>query len=215
MIIILLGPPGSGKGTHSELICKHYGLLPIATGDVLRERIKRDDELAKQIKSMMGTGELFPDETMNLLVDEIINHRVDKTEYNGLLFDGYPRTLNQSQFLDLLLTKVGHKIDAVILFKIPDDTIIKRITARRVDRKTGKVYNLIKFPPPSDGDYDLYQRVDDTEDVIKNRLHIYKEEIVPINNYYKEQGILHSVDASDSVEHTQANIDKILSILIP
>lgn len=213
MIIILLGPPGAGKGTHAELICKRYGLFPISTGNLLRERMSVQDEFAEQIANLMGTGELFPDEIINQITVEAITNSLNMPDYKGYLFDGYPRTTEQSEFLKNFLAGINKKVNAVIVFHIPDDMIVGRITSRRVDRKTGKVYNLKSLPPPTDCECDLYQRIDDTEAVIKNRLNIYRQQTEPLIEYYSKLNVVHNIDASCVLENTQKNIDEILSCL--
>lgn len=204
MISILLGPPGSGKGTQAEIIKNNYDLFQIATGELLRNKITKDTPSARKIKEMMGTGELFPDEIINKLVEDEIEKLSQKKNYRGLLFDGYPRTINQAIFLDDILRKNNLKLDCVLVFSIPDDLIIDRITARRVDRKTGKVYNLIFNPPSPDEEVDLYQRVDDTEEIMKTRLEIYRKQTEPLISYYSKLGIVEIVDTSSADMHVNS-----------
>ena len=206
MIVILLGPPGSGKGTHAEQICQEYNLTPISTGDILRNLIATNNSVAKDVAEMMGTGELFPDEMVNSLVAEAINNNVNKTDYKGLLFDGYPRTVSQATFLENILSKINKQVDCVLVFNIPDSMIVERISSRRVDKITGKVYNLISMPPPEEVIDNLYQRIDDTKEVIKNRLNIYKKQTEPLIEYYSKTNLIKNVDASKEFENTQKNI---------
>jgi adenylate kinase len=211
MIVILLGPPGSGKGTHSQIIRTKYELSPISTGDILRERMKNDDEIGRKITEMMGTGKLFPDEKINELTERAILEECNNMNYKGLLFDGYPRTLNQAHFLEKTLQKIGKKVDCVLVFQISDNIIIERLSARRVDRKTGNVYNLLFSPPPKDSQLDLYQRIDDKEDVIKHRLEIYRRETEPLIEFYSQKGKTKEIDASQNLETTNKNINEILN----
>jgi len=212
MIVILLGPPGSGKGTQVDQTCQKYNLLPVATGNILRNLIATNNICEKSLAKMMGTGELFPDEIVNNLVVEAINNNVCnadytyKNNYKGLLFDGYPRTVGQAAFLENILNKINKKVDCVLVFNIPHSMIVERITARRVDKTTGKVYNLISMPPPPEVIDNLIQRIDDTEEVIKNRLNIYKKQTEPLIEYYSKSNLIKNVDASKEFEITEKNI---------
>ena len=205
MIIIFIGPPGSGKGTHSELLCQTYGLFTVSTGDILRQRMNAKDEVAKQIQKMMSTGELFPDEMINEFLIEAIEALTKAPNYKGLLFDGYPRTVRQAQFLENILTKLNLKIDSVFVLKVANEVILDRLTSRRMDRKTGKIYNLKSFPPPPD--CDLYQRVDDTAEVIINRIEIYYKESSPLIEYYSQFDFLKVIDSSGTVKDIQDRLD--------
>ena len=211
MIIILLGPPGSGKGTSSSEICKQHNLFPLSTGDVLRARMKQTDEFGKHIAELVAKGELVSDEIINKLVEEIVVSDKIKTEYNGILFDGYPRTVQQAQFLEKIFADNKQKLNAVLLFNIADEQIISRITARRIDRKTGNIYNLISNPPPKNADLDLYQRPDDTEEVITNRLAVYKKQTEPLIDFYKKNAVISEIDATKAVPEMLDEVSKILS----
>ncbi|MDR0927542.1 MAG: adenylate kinase [Ignavibacteria bacterium] len=210
MIIILLGAPGSGKGTQAEYICPKYNLFPVSTGDLLRERKKADDDIARNINALMSEGKLIPDDTINLLVSEMLDAKLASSDQRGLLFDGYPRTVEQAKFLNEALKKHNKKIDGALLFQIDENIIVDRITSRRVDRKTGKIYNLKTLPPPAGGDYDLYQREDDTEEVIKKRLAVYKEQTEPLIDFYTKQGVIFNVDAAAERSETEKEVSDIL-----
>ncbi len=211
MISILLGPPGSGKGTQAEIVKNNYNLFQIATGNLLRNKMTKNTPSSKKIREMMGTGELFPDEIINKLVAEEIEKLSKKENYRGLLFDGYPRTINQAIFLDDILEKNNLKLDCVLVFSIPDELIIDRITARRVDKKTGKVYNLIFNPPAPDEEVDLFQRIDDTEEIMKTRLEVYRKQTEPLISYYSKREIVEIVDTSSA--DMRANSKNILDAL--
>ena len=211
MIVILLGPPGSGKGTSSNVICKNYNLLPLSTGDLLRERIKQPDEFGQHIAKLMSNGELISDEIINQLVKEIVESDKIKSEYNGILFDGYPRTVQQAEFLEQLLADNNQKVNHILLFNIADEIIVERIVSRRIDRKTGNVYNLISNPPPENADLDLYQRADDKEEVILHRLEVYKKQTEPLIDFYRKSGIISEVDATQSVEDMVNSANRILN----
>lgn len=211
MLIIMFGPPGSGKGTNAEFICSKYGLSSIATGDIMRSKMHQQDALGKQISKIMGTGELFSDDIINPLVSDAIKEKLAITGNNGLLFDGYPRTSGQFDFLNKLLTELNIKIDVVLLFQIPDSTIIERVTSRRIDKETGKVYNLQFNPPPANIVHRMEQRLDDTIEVITNRLNVYKQQTEPLIQKYKALGIVRTVDASETLVEAQERIVKVLS----
>lgn len=210
MILILLGPPGSGKGTSSIEICKHHNLFPLSTGDVLRERMKQTDEFGQYIAKLISEGELLSDEIINKLVEEIVVSDKVKSENNGILFDGYPRTVQQAQFLEKILNDNHRKVDAILHFNISDDAVVKRITARRIDRKTGNIYNLISNLPPENTELDLYQRPDDKEEVILHRLEVYKKQTEPLMDFYRKSGLIREINASKSIQEMLDEVNNIL-----
>ena len=211
MIVILLGPPGSGKGTHSELLCRKYGLFAVSTGEILRQRASAQDEVAKQMKKIMQEGKLFDDNIINDFLTETVMSIPHKTNYNGMLCDGYPRTVSQAKFLDNILTQVNMKVNCAFVLKIADDAIIDRLTARRVDKNTGKIYNLKLLPPPEG--CDLYQRDDDTAEAIKTRIVAYHKQTEPLIDYYSQLNVLEYVDAVGKVDEIQEKLESHLSHL--
>ena len=211
MVIILLGPPGSGKGTSANLVCKKYNLFSVSTGDLLRHRAKGDDDLAKQITQLITTGHLIPDQIIDDIVKEVVSSESIKTEYEGLLFDGYPRTVQQAISLDAVFQKNALNINAVLLFNIAEDVIVQRLSSRRIDRNTGAIYNLISNPPPSDANLDLYQRHDDQEKIILHRIEVYKKQTEPLINFYNEKNILFNISSEQPVEAMQESIYAVLS----
>ena len=213
MIIMLLGPPGAGKGTNSDLICNKYGLSHISTGDILRERSNSNDDVAKQISEIMKAGKLIPDEMVNDLLAETIDNSISKIDYKGLLFDGYPRTVSQAIFLESIFSKINQKLDCVFVFNVSDNIVITRNTARRVDKTTGKIYNLISMPPPPEVVDNLLQRADDTEEAIKNRLIVYKEQAKKLLEYYSKSNLVKNIDVSKTIEEIQKDINTHLEIL--
>lgn len=213
MRIILLGPPGSGKGTQAELLSKKYGIPHIAMGDILREEVARGTSLGKKVNVYMSKGELVPDE----IVIEVLKERIKKPDCkNGFILDGFPRTLNQAKALDAMLDELGFRIDAVVYIDVPDEEIVRRLSLRRTCRVCGRVYNLHYNPPKQDGKCDvcggeLFIRDDDKPDVIRNRLKVYNEQTRPLVSYYEESKLLVRVDGVNSIDNVFQQIVKKLS----
>lgn len=198
MNIILLGPPGSGKGTQSERICEKYGIGHISTGDVIRYHIKNQTEFGKYADPIISGGNLVPDEKMiPVLLDEM------KKYPKGVLLDGFPRTIPQAEALD------GAKvtIDKVLDVEVPDDDIVERITGR-VKGEDGKIYHL-KFNPPPEG-MKYNQRNDDREDVVRERLKVYHTQTKPLIEFYKQKGILVEIDGTKSIDEVFQSILQVL-----
>jgi len=203
-ILIFLGPPGAGKGTQSQFLKDRDNFIQISTGDILREAVKNGTELGKKAKSYMDTGQLVPDEIIIGIIEEKLKELSDK----NIIFDGFPRTLNQAESLDKLLNQIGKKIDAVILFEIPDEEVIRRLSGRRIDPKTGTVYHIEFSPPPKD--VEVIQRDDDKEEVIKKRLEVYHFQTAPLIDYYSQKNILYKVDATLPPEEVYKKIKSVL-----
>ncbi|NPB04650.1 MAG: adenylate kinase [Thermotogae bacterium] len=208
--IVFLGPPGAGKGTQASLLAKKYGIKKISTGDILREAVRNGTELGRKAKRYMDAGELVPDGIIIGLIEEQI------AGHESFILDGFPRTLVQAKALDELLNKQGKPLTHVIFVSVPDEEIVRRLTARRVCPKCGAVYNLVYNPPKSDEICDvcgtpLIQRSDDREDVIRNRLRVFKESTAPLVDYYRKRGIYHEVNGVGSVEEVLKRIEEALS----
>jgi len=212
MNLILLGPPGSGKGTQAKLIVEKYGIPQISTGDILREAVAKGTELGKEAKKYMDAGQLVPDE----IVIGIVKERLQQPDCEkGFILDGFPRTIPQAEALDKILEELGKKIDAVINIQVPEEEVVKRIVYRRTCRNCGAVYHLIYNPPKEDNKCDkcggeLYQRDDDKEEVVRQRYKVYKEQTEPLVEYYAKKGVLYNIDGTKSIEEVFAEIDKIL-----
>jgi adenylate kinase len=199
MKIILLGPPGAGKGTIAKALNKHDGSVQISTGDALRGAVAAGTELGKQIEVAMASGNLVTDE----LVMGIMEKRLLENDCKeGYLLDGFPRTIVQADALKVLMDKMGDKLDCVLELIIPRDTIIERLATRRTCSQCGGIYN-VKFKPSKvdgvcdDCGGDIVQRDDETQEAIENRLKVYEVQTAPLVDYYRKQGCLVSVETSD------------------
>lgn len=212
MNLILLGPPGGGKGTQAKRIVEKYGIPQISTGDMFREAVAKGTELGKKAKEYMDRGELVPDD----IVIGIVKERLSQPDCEkGFILDGFPRTLKQAEALDEILEEMNKKIDAVININVPDEEIIKRIVYRRTCKNCGAVYNLIYSPPKEDNKCDkcggeLYQRDDDKEETVRERLRVYKEQTQPLIDYYKKKGVLYEVDGTKPIDEVWKQIEEIL-----
>lgn len=210
MRLILLGPPGSGKGTQGVLLSQYFGIPQISTGDIFRKAVAENTPLGKKVKEYMDRGELVPDE----LVVEIVKERITQEDCkNGYILDGFPRTVKQAEMFE----NMGGKIDAVLYIYAPDEEVIKRISGRRTCEKCGAVYNVYFNPPKIEGICDkcggkLVQRDDDKEEVVRNRLEVYKEKTKPLIEYYKKRNILKEIDGVGSVEEIFERILKNLKV---
>jgi adenylate kinase len=207
--VIFLGPPGAGKGTQSQLLKERDNFIQISTGDILREAVKNQTSLGLQAKKFMDEGKLVPDD----LILNIISEKLEELKDKNIIFDGFPRTVAQAEGLKDMLSKIGRKIDAVILFDIPDEEVVKRLSGRRVCPNCGAVYHLIYNPPKNDNVCDkcgtpLIQREDDREEVIRKRLEVYHQQTAPLIDYYKD--ILIKINSTLSPEDIYKHIKSVL-----
>ncbi|RLA08082.1 MAG: adenylate kinase [Gammaproteobacteria bacterium] len=199
MKIILLGPPGAGKGTIDKALMQHDGSVQISTGDILRAAVAAGTELGKQAEAAMKAGDLVTDE----LIMGIMEERLQEEDcQQGYLLDGFPRTIPQAEALKALLAKLGEKLNCVLELDIPREVIIDRLTTRRTCTNCGEIYNVKSKPPRVEGVCDvcgseIVQREDETEEAIENRLQVYKEQTAPLVGFYRDEGLLVSVPASD------------------
>lgn len=202
MNLILLGPPGAGKGTQAKMIAAKYHLPHISTGDMFRETAASGSELGTKLQSFMSQGKLVPD----AVVIEVVKERLAKPDCaDGFLLDGFPRTVKQAEALDNLLAENKRKIDVVLNIELDDEEIIRRLSSRRVCIGCGGSYNLISQPSKIDGVCDLcggkvIQRADDNAETIKNRLKVYHNQTSPLIDYYSRAEVLKKVDGSKPVE---------------
>lgn len=210
MNIILLGCPGSGKGTQAEILCEKLQLLHVATGDIFREEIGKKTPLGLEVSNYLSSGRLVPDN----LVMEVIKLKLNN-ETKGVLFDGFPRTVDQAEQLDNYFEQTGRRIEAVIFLNIIEQEVIQRMSSRRTCPKCGKIYNLITNPPKGlnvcdECQVELMLREDDKVGVIEKRLMVYKDLTEPLISYYKATNIFFEVDGKDSPDIVS---DRIISFL--
>ncbi|MBQ1396083.1 MAG: adenylate kinase [Eubacterium sp.] len=208
MRTILLGPPGAGKGTQAAKIVEKYDVPHISTGDIFRDNIKRQTELGKKAQEYMNKGELVPDD----LVIEIATDRLlaDDCE-KGFLLDGFPRTVYQAQKLDEFLAAHGQKLDKVLNIEVKDEELLTRLTGRRVCKQCGASYHVVSVPPKQEGICDvcggeLFQRADDTVETVSNRIAVYKEQTMPLVDYYTAAGNIATVNGAGTLDEVFAEI---------
>ncbi len=202
MIIILLGPPGAGKGTIAGEIKKEKDIPIISTGDILRKAIKNGSDLGKEAQSYVNSGKLVPDYLIMKIIEERIKEKDCK---KGFMFDGFPRTIQQAVDLELLFKRLKHNIDQVFYFETSKNTIIERLSDRRVCTKCGAIYNLNYNPPKIKDKCDkcggeLIQRDDDKEETILKRLEVFNDETLPLVDYYQKQNILTKINADQDLD---------------
>ncbi|RLA91490.1 MAG: adenylate kinase [Deltaproteobacteria bacterium] len=213
MNLILLGPPGSGKGTQAKMLVEKYDIPQISTGDILRAAVKEGSPMGLKAKEYMDKGKLVPDD----VVIGIIEERLKKDDCKkGFILDGFPRTLAQAEALKRLLAKKEIKLDAVISIDVDEEEVIRRLTGRRTCKNCGAMYHIIFSPPKKEGICDkcggeLYQRDDDKEETIRARLKIYKEQTAPLIEYYKMEGLLREVQGTGEIKEIFNRIESILS----
>jgi adenylate kinase len=217
MRIVLMGAPGSGKGTQSQRLVERFGIPQISTGDLLRSAVARATEYGLRAKAAMDAGALVVDE----IVLGIIRERLaEKDAARGFILDGFPRNLAQAQALSSLLSALGTPLDAVVLMEVDYGEIIKRISGRRACPQCGRVFNIHTAPPGSPPHCDrcedrpaLVQRRDDEESTVRRRLEVYEQQTRPLADYYAAQGLLRSIDAKASVDEVTARLVAVLQSL--
>ena len=210
MIIVLLGPPGSGKGTQVEHISKNLGFYKISMGNMLREAIKKEDKIGKKAKNHLADGKLVPD----YLVLEMVRRELEKEKGKGdIVFDGFPRNLKQAISFDRLLNSAGKKIDIVLYFDIPFALLARRLSQRCICPRCSAVYNLETAPPRSHNICDkcgstLVKRRDDSEEIMKSRFHVYEQETAPVEEFYRRRNLLIKICTDGSKDEVWKEIKK-------
>ncbi len=212
MNIVLMGLPGAGKGTQAEKIVDKYGIPHISTGDMFRAAIKEGTELGLKAKSFMDNGDLVPDE----VTIGIVRERLSKEDCEkGFLLDGFPRTVAQAEALENILADLGKKMHYVININVDKDILMERLTGRRICKECGATYHLVFNPPTEEGvcnrcGGELYQRADDNEETVQNRLDVNIKQTQPLLAYYEEKGYLKNIDGQQDIHRVFDDIDELL-----
>lgn len=212
MNIIVMGPPGAGKGTQADLIKANYPIPHISTGDMFREAVSNGTDLGKEAQKYMDAGQLVPDQ----VTIGIVKERLAQSDCApGFLLDGFPRTTVQAQALDQVLAEMGKKLEAAINIHVPESILMERMTGRISCKECKTVYHLAFNPPHKEGICDkcggeLVQRSDDLGDTVKKRLQVYAEQTDPLIEYYRQQSILHNIDGDRSTQAVFADIKQLM-----
>ena len=213
--LILLGPPGAGKGTQAQRLTEDFQVPFISTGDMLRSNVKEETELGKQAQSYMKAGDLVPDDLIVAMVAERLG---EEDARDGFILDGFPRTLKQAKALGRQLSDLGRRVTAALLIDVPDEELIKRLSGRRVCVKSGHNYHVDYDPPKHEGVCDqdgsrLIRREDDDPEVIKNRLRVYHEQTAPLVDYFDEQGVMRRIDGTRDAAEVHDHIRAVIATL--
>jgi adenylate kinase len=212
MFLVFLGAPGAGKGTQAAVIANNLGVAHIASGDLFRQAVDRGTELGKSVKAYMDKGALVPDEVTIHLISERLNEPDCK---NGCVFDGFPRTIEQARALDKMMAERGSAIDKAVYIEVPEEALLKRLTGRWICRKCQTPYHEVNSPPKVPGVCDkcggeLYQRSDDKEETIRERLKVYFAQTTPLLDYYKADGKLAAIDGNQDIKQVSRDIIDVL-----
>ena len=213
--LILLGPPGAGKGTQAERLVEDFDLPYYATGEILRGAVKEGTELGRKAKEYMDRGDLVPDD----VISGVIGERVESAEaLDGFLLDGFPRTIAQAEALERALEPLGRRPTAVLSIEVPDEEVVRRLSGRRVCERNGHPYHVNFDPPKNAGFCDqdgspLVQRDDDREETVKHRLEVFHDQTAPLVDYYERQGLLRRFDGSRSPDEVHQHIRATLATL--
>ena len=208
MRLLFLGPPGAGKGTQARELAREWGVPHVATGDMLREAMAAGTPLGREAKQYYDKGELVPDDVILRMVAERFRQADAAT---GFILDGFPRTIAQADGLGTMLQQLGQKLDAVIYFDVSQPELVRRLTGRRLCRQCQTPYHLVSAPPARAGVCDkcggeLYQREDDHEATVLNRLAVYERQTAPLLDYYRERGLLRTVSGEGAVERIRRDL---------
>ena len=214
--VVLLGPPGAGKGTQAKLLEQEFGAVQISTGDILRKAVADQSPLGKQAGDYITRGALVPDD---VIIDLIAERLQQKDCARGFLLDGFPRTIPQAESLDAILKKLALSLNGVLSVQVPREVIIERLAGRRTCKKCGALSHVVFDPPKRAGVCDrcggeLFQRDDDREETIANRLKVYEAQTAPLVDYYRRQGTLREIDGVGSIDQIRARVMSALGGLV-
>jgi adenylate kinase len=212
--LILLGPPGAGKGTQAALLSQRLRIPHVASGDLFREAMRKGTALGKKARSYMKRGVLVPDEVTNAMIEERLK---EPDCAKGVILDGFPRTIEQARALEGILTERGERVDRVLVIQVSEGALIERLSGRRTCRRCQTNYHILFNPPQKEGvcdkcGGDLYQRSDDEEETVRRRFRVYMEETAPLIDHYRRQGLLTQIDGEQGIEGVQRGILSALSL---
>jgi adenylate kinase len=212
MILVLLGPPGAGKGTQAARLAAASGMRHLSSGDLLRSERKKGTQLGRRVSGYMDAGHLVPDD---IIVEAILGELQSSKPEAGVILDGFPRTVSQARSLDEALAKIGQRVERVANIQVPDREIVNRITGRRICPTCGSVYHVEKHPPAQPGKCDrdgtpLVHRPDDTEEVVQQRLAAYHAQTEPLEAYYRGKGLLVEVDGTPDADSVFPELERIV-----
>lgn len=212
MNVVLLGPPGAGKGTQAKMLVEEYGIPQISTGEILRANLKAETELGLEAKKYMDAGGLVPDE---VVIGIVANRLIEDDCASGYMLDGFPRTVAQAEALDKILTERSSGIDHVVSIEVPESDLLARLTGRRTCRACGHGFHQVFDPPQKEGVCDkcggeLYQRDDDNEETVKARLVVYTDQTEPLIDYYDNKGLIRPIDGQGKIKDIFGRIKKVL-----
>ena len=213
MRLLLIGPPGGGKGTQAKFIIDHFSIPQISTGDMLRENVRNETSLGEEAGKFMNKGKLVPD---SVILEMMKKRLAEQDCNNGYILDGFPRTIPQAEGLDILLKNLNQKLDHVVVMDVPDNLIITRLSNRRSCKKCGQVYNLLFEPPNNAGkcnncNEELYLRSDDNPATIQQRLNVYHKQTEPVIKYFSDQGLTKIIDSKGTIDEIRLEILQIIS----
>ncbi len=210
--LVLLGPPGSGKGTQASALKERWGVAHISSGDLLRANVKGGTELGQRAKPYMDRGDLVPDE---LILDMMEKRMSEPDAQRGFALDGFPRTVAQAEALEKRLAGIGQPLHAVIYLNVPEQELLRRLSGRRTCSQCNAIYQIHTMAPKVEGvcdkcDGTLIQREDEKEDVVRNRLQVYAQQTEPLLKFYRDLGLLHEIDGTIGVDNVMAAIKRLL-----
>lgn len=217
MRVVLVGPPGAGKGTQAQFIAARLSIPKISTGDIFRANVKGGTELGRKAREYMDRGDLVPDEITNAMVRDRL---AEADARDGFLLDGFPRNVPQAEVLNEILADLGTKLDVVLELKVDDGEVVRRLAGRRTCPNCGRIWHVELDPPRKEGVCDdcggkLYQREDDSEETVRHRLEVYQEQTAPLISFYKRQGVLVCVEATGPVEEVTKRAMDALEPYVP